>query len=303
MRVEHLREFAVLARHLNFTAAAKELFIAQSTLSAHMAQLEDELGFALFNRDGEVRLTTTGSIYLQEAQAALDLLDSAARRCRDLVPTNRALRIALQTPSAPFAHYLKNELGCPFVFVFHDYQSPFFSMFTNNEADVMANYDYRSFQSLSREADRLGLAARRIAGAPLSITMSTAHPLAAKERVSREDLRGETIVINSAPDYERWKAIVEQVLGPDLGIAFELDPIGDLGNLAFYDYGDRLHVCGEELNEQYLSRRDDIRILTHVEGVDLRTPQVAVWRADVDPALLERIERFCTCWDEFMGKA
>lgn len=100
MRVEHLREFAVLARHLNFTAAAKELFMAQSTLSAHMAQLEDELGFALFNRDGEVRLTTTGSIYLQEAQAALDLLDSAARRCRDLVPANRALRIALQTPSA-----------------------------------------------------------------------------------------------------------------------------------------------------------------------------------------------------------
>ena len=52
MKTEHLREFAVLAQHLNFTIAAKELFIAQSTLSAHVAQLEEELGFALLERRG-----------------------------------------------------------------------------------------------------------------------------------------------------------------------------------------------------------------------------------------------------------
>ena len=40
MRTEYLREFVVFSRHLSFTEAAKELFIAQSTLSTHIAALE-----------------------------------------------------------------------------------------------------------------------------------------------------------------------------------------------------------------------------------------------------------------------
>lgn len=305
MKTEHLREFAVLARHLNFTVAAKELFIAQSTLSAHMAQLEDELGFALFERQGEVRLTVAGSMFLEKANEALDLLDRSAAQCRsltDAVKETAPLRIAAQTPPPGFARLLKESAGFPFTFVSHDYQDPFFSMFANDEADLLLNYDYRPFPALRHEAERLGLAARTIAGAPASITMSADNPLAAKEPLTRDDLRGATVVVNSAPDYERWKALVEAMLGEDLGLSFELDPVGDLNNLAFSDHGSRLHVCGRELNDQYLGRRADVKVVESVEGLDLRIPQVAVWRADADPVQLARIETCYRCWDEFVGQ-
>ena len=87
MKTEHLREFAVLAQHLNFTIAAKELFIAQSTLSAHVAQLEEELGFALLERKGEVRLTVAGSMFLEKAEEALDLTRSLTARLEEMGDT------------------------------------------------------------------------------------------------------------------------------------------------------------------------------------------------------------------------
>ncbi len=305
MKTEHLREFAVLAQHLNFTIAAKELFIAQSTLSAHVAQLEEELGFALLERKGEVRLTVAGSMFLEKAEEALDLLDRSAAQCRALsgVPGGEVpLRIAFQTPPPGFARHLKESVDFPFTFVFHDYQDPFFSMFANDEADLLLNYDFRPFPALCHEADRLGLAARTVAGAPASITVSASNPLASKDPLVREDLRGATVVVNSAPDYERWKTLVSAMLGEDLGLSFELDPVGDLNNLAFSDHGDRLHICSRELNDQYLGRRGDVKAIEAVEGVDLRIPQAAAWRADADPAMLARIEACCRCWDEFAGQ-
>lgn len=306
MKTEHLREFAVLARHLNFTVAAKELFIAQSTLSAHMAQLEEELGFDLIERKGDVRLTVAGSMFLEKAGEALDILDQSAAQCRSFATgtsSDSSLRIAMQTPPPDFARRLKNSVDFPFTFVFHDYQAPFFSMFANDEADLLCIYDYRPFPALCHEANRLGLTARTIAGAPASITMSAANPLASKNPLVREDLHGATIVVNSAPDYERWKDLVGAMLGNDLNLTFELDPVGDLNNLAFSDHGNRLHVCSRELNDQYLGRRNDVKIVKAIEGIDLRIPQVAVWHRDADPVLLARINAFCRCWNEFAESA
>ena len=49
-------------------------------------------------------------------------------------------------------------------------------MFFNGEADLLLNYDSRLFPALCHEADRLGLAARTVAGAPASITVSAGNP-------------------------------------------------------------------------------------------------------------------------------
>ena len=51
MTSAQIRSFLVLARHLNFSSAAKELCISQSTLSMHIAALEKNLGVQLFIRD------------------------------------------------------------------------------------------------------------------------------------------------------------------------------------------------------------------------------------------------------------
>ena len=51
MELRVLKYFLVIAREENFTKAAKQLHITQPTLSRQIAQLEDELGVTLFERN------------------------------------------------------------------------------------------------------------------------------------------------------------------------------------------------------------------------------------------------------------
>lgn len=85
MRIEHLREFVVLARYLNFTSAARELGMAQPTLSGHIADTERELGVALFDRDRQrVELTPVGRALLTDANRVVGDYQKLCTRARTL---------------------------------------------------------------------------------------------------------------------------------------------------------------------------------------------------------------------------
>jgi len=59
--LRQIRYFLTVADLGGFTAAARQLFIAQPALSRQIAQLEEEIGFALFSREARgVRLTASG---------------------------------------------------------------------------------------------------------------------------------------------------------------------------------------------------------------------------------------------------
>jgi len=65
VRLEHLREFVLLAKYLNFSVAASKLYITQSVLSRHISSLEETLGVQLFNRTSQtVSLTDAGVYFL-----------------------------------------------------------------------------------------------------------------------------------------------------------------------------------------------------------------------------------------------
>lgn len=71
MEFRRLHYFLGVAETLNFTKAAIRLNIVQPALSRQIAQLEEEMGVQLFERDKRnVRLTPAG-VYLQEAAAHL----------------------------------------------------------------------------------------------------------------------------------------------------------------------------------------------------------------------------------------
>ncbi|MFK7883826.1 MAG: LysR family transcriptional regulator [Phycisphaerales bacterium] len=68
-----LRSFVTAARLGGFSAAARELGLAQSALSQHIAKLEDRLGVRLFDRAGRgVTLTTAGRALLPRADRLLE---------------------------------------------------------------------------------------------------------------------------------------------------------------------------------------------------------------------------------------
>ena len=52
MRFETLREFIIVAKHLNITKAAQELYLSQPSLSGRIAALEKELGYEINKRIG-----------------------------------------------------------------------------------------------------------------------------------------------------------------------------------------------------------------------------------------------------------
>ena len=69
MELRQLKYFVRSAELLNFTEAANDLFISQSTLSQQIKQLEDELDMLLFDRVGKrVRLTEAGNLFLTYAR-------------------------------------------------------------------------------------------------------------------------------------------------------------------------------------------------------------------------------------------
>ncbi|WP_127143954.1 LysR family transcriptional regulator [Pelagibacterium montanilacus] len=74
-----LAQFVVVARHLNFRRAAKELAISPSTLSDRIRELEDQMGGRLFNRTTRsASLTDLGVTLLAQTADALAVLEDAA---------------------------------------------------------------------------------------------------------------------------------------------------------------------------------------------------------------------------------
>lgn len=83
MTDHQLYEFLVLASSLSFSRAADILFISQSSLSRHMAQLEKELNCQLFIRTTRsVRLTDCGIQLWRDLPEYLNFCSAAKERLR-----------------------------------------------------------------------------------------------------------------------------------------------------------------------------------------------------------------------------
>ena len=83
MDTRHIKAAVAVAAHGTFTEAARELFMAQSTLSRQVAALEREVGGPLFVRGTRsVTLTPRGAAFLPHAERLLKAVDDAERAAR-----------------------------------------------------------------------------------------------------------------------------------------------------------------------------------------------------------------------------
>ena len=100
MDLKQIRYFVAVADAGSFSAGAKRAFVTQPTLSAAIAALEGELGFALLERNARgVSLTTRGLDALETARSILRETERLRAPARDLQPGKR-LRIGL-LPTLP----------------------------------------------------------------------------------------------------------------------------------------------------------------------------------------------------------
>ncbi len=79
----NLRAFEAVARRLNFSEAAEQLFVTQSAISRQIKSLEEELGAALFVRGTRhVEMTQSGQMLLRAVEAGLPKIDASVRQIR-----------------------------------------------------------------------------------------------------------------------------------------------------------------------------------------------------------------------------
>ncbi len=94
MDTQTLKTFLALATFHNFTKTADALFVAQSTVTNRIAELEKEVGKQLFYRNKRsVTLTTEGETFINYAKRILDLEDTSIRDINSLNNYKETLRL------------------------------------------------------------------------------------------------------------------------------------------------------------------------------------------------------------------
>jgi DNA-binding transcriptional LysR family regulator len=83
MELRHLRYFVAVAEEENVSRAALKLHVSQPGLSRQIRDLEDEIGFQLFERSPKsLKLSVAGKVFLTEAKSILQHAEDAVKKAR-----------------------------------------------------------------------------------------------------------------------------------------------------------------------------------------------------------------------------
>ncbi|MCR5127216.1 MAG: LysR family transcriptional regulator [Lachnospiraceae bacterium] len=94
MDIESIKTFMVLAHTKNYTRAANQLFVAQSTVTNRIHELERELGFSLFKRTNRsVELTPEGEKFRLYGEKVIELTDTSLAELSSVQKYDHYLRI------------------------------------------------------------------------------------------------------------------------------------------------------------------------------------------------------------------
>lgn len=94
MDTQNLRTFILLSKFKNFTITAEKLFVAQSTVTNRICELEREVGKKLFVRDKKhIHLTKEGALFESYAKRILELEESAVQKINETNFYKNTIRI------------------------------------------------------------------------------------------------------------------------------------------------------------------------------------------------------------------
>ena len=185
--------FVKVAETLNFSEAARSLFVTQSTLSQQVKQLEEEFGTALFERDSHsVSLTENGSRLLPLAKRTLQDARDCINQIKDLQEmVSGELIVGVTYSFCPvLTETVKNFIDAyPGVKlrIVSKSSEELISMLRKREVDfVLAfkpNESYDDIESQILFDDRL------------SVILRNDHPLAGRSSLRMEDLQRQKIAL------------------------------------------------------------------------------------------------------------
>lgn len=188
--------YRVLARTLNFHQAAEQLHCVQSTVTAQIQALEDDLGVRLFDRLGRrVVLTDAGTRLVAYAERLLNLADEAR-----LAVSRREEQVGTLTISA-------TETLCTYRLpsVLHRFRSRypqvrivFFALAYSELRQAVAEGTVDLAFVMENLISGAALHTEPLCTEQIHLVASLDHPLAQRRRVWPADLEKETVLVTEA---------------------------------------------------------------------------------------------------------
>ncbi|OGI58524.1 MAG: transcriptional regulator [Candidatus Muproteobacteria bacterium RIFCSPHIGHO2_01_FULL_61_200] len=180
LTLRQLKVFESVARHLNYTRAAEELFLTQPAVSMQVKQLEESLGVALFEQLGKRTITQQ-----------LDELEAVLNRIKGL--SGGRLRISVATTAN---YFIPTLLGT----------------FSRRYPDVTVSLDVTNRETLLRQLventvdlvimgqppAELDAEAQAFMENPLVVVAPPNHPLAREKKIPLARLQEETFLVRES---------------------------------------------------------------------------------------------------------
>lgn len=198
MNLNQLKYFVAVAEHQSFTKAATQYYISQTAITQQVHALETKIGITLIDRTTRpISLTPGGQVFLNEAKAILDHMDTAVWRTREASNGQTgALRVGFtkgyEQSSLPrrlrdFHRAYPNVL----LTCYRRDTDMLAAGLLSGEYDIIFTWDSTDI----RQEDALQI--RLLEKVPLYAALYTSHPFARRATLSRADLKGETILFMS----------------------------------------------------------------------------------------------------------
>ena len=201
MELRHLRYFVAVAEAENVSRAALRLHVSQPGISRQIRDLEEEIGFQLFERSAKsIKLTNAGKIFLTEAKAVLQRADDAVKTAR-AIATGEQGELHVGYAPSPTSRILPPALRAfqsesPGVRVrLHDFSS---------EEMIRGLRDgslHIAFLVKPTAAMLRGLHFEEIMLDPIYVAVAPKHPLARRRTITLAEVAREPLVVYSRTEY------------------------------------------------------------------------------------------------------
>jgi DNA-binding transcriptional LysR family regulator len=221
----HLKVFWAVAKNLNYTRAAEELYLSQSTVSIQVKKLEEELGIELLEQLGKkIYLTQAGVSLLSYASRIFTLATEAEFTIQELKGI-RSGRLVIGASTTPGIYFLPAIIGS------------FQTIYPNLEVSLEISNTHTVQEQLLLNQLDLGVVGEEMAmdsqleieplfEDELVLIVSIGHPLAKRETVSLQELLQQRLILRERGSSTR-EVLEEKVRarGSHLTVAMQLKSV------------------------------------------------------------------------------
>jgi len=206
MEMRELATFREVARLLNFGRAALRLGYAQSTVSAHIASLEEDLGVRLIDRLGRsIALTAAGEVLLPYAErllgVAAEARSAALGAVADDVPLTGAVTVS--APESLLTYRVPSILSrfrADYPGVTIDLRPTPIGRFRGETRRAIASGAIDLAFVLDAVIRLPGFCAEVLRAEPISVVAPAGHRLARSGSVEPSDLEAAVLLLPEAPE-------------------------------------------------------------------------------------------------------